>query len=145
MNKRTEIMNQAVHLFSLKGFHQTSVQEVAEAVGISKGAFYKHFDSKENMFIEILKQYHEEITTEISESQHAPGSNNKDVFKKKLAIEIERTLSNQEFFHDDFQRFHTDRKRTIKIGVHGVKAVDDDFTQNHFNRHVWCRNRTLFA
>lgn len=105
MNKRTEIMNQAVHLFSLKSFHQTSVQEVADAVGISKGAFYKHFDSKENMFIEILKQYHEEITAEISEFQHAPGSNNKDVFKKKLAIEIERTLSNQEFFMMIFKDF----------------------------------------
>ena len=98
MDKRTEIMKQAVHLFSLKGFHQTSVQEVAQAAGISKGAFYKHFDSKENMFIEILKQYHEEISTEIANSQLAPGSDSKDVFKKKLAIEIERTLSKQEFF-----------------------------------------------
>lgn len=98
MDKRTEIMKQAVHLFSSKGFHQTSVQEVAQAVGISKGAFYKHFDSKENMFIEILKQHHEEILTEIANYQHAPGSDSKDVFKKKLAIEIERTLSDQEFF-----------------------------------------------
>ncbi len=98
MDKRTEIMKQAVHLFSSKGFHQTSVQEVAQAVGISKGAFYKHFDSKENMFIEILKQYHDEISKEIADFQHAPGSDSKDVFKKKLAIEIERTLSNQEFF-----------------------------------------------
>ncbi|ANU10231.1 hypothetical protein A1A1_16835 [Planococcus antarcticus DSM 14505] len=98
MDKRTELLKQAVHLFSLKGFHQTSVQEVAQAAGISKGAFYKHFDSKENLFIEILKQYHEEITQAISHSQHAPGSDNKDVFKEKLSIEIERTLSNQDFF-----------------------------------------------
>lgn len=98
MDKRSELMKQAVHLFSMKGFHQTSVQEIAQAVGISKGAFYKHFDSKENLFIEILKQYHEEIMMAISNSQHPPGSDHKDVFKEKLAIEIERTLSNEDFF-----------------------------------------------
>ncbi|TWT07175.1 TetR/AcrR family transcriptional regulator [Planococcus sp. CPCC 101016] len=115
MDKRNEIMKQAVHLFSLKGFHQTSVQEVAQAVGISKGAFYKHFDSKENMFIEILKQYHEEITAEISNSQHAPDSDTKDVFKKKLAIEIERTLSNQEFFMMVFKDFTLSESEKLKF------------------------------
>lgn len=105
MDKKTEIMKQAVHLFSLKGFHQTSVQEVAQAVGISKGAFYTHFDSKENMFIEILKQYHEDITAAISSYQHEPGTDHKDVFKEKMAIEIERTLSNQDFFMMVFKDF----------------------------------------
>ncbi|WP_142825989.1 TetR/AcrR family transcriptional regulator [Planococcus soli] len=114
MDKRTELMKQAVHLFSLKGFHQTSVQEVAQAVGISKGAFYKHFDSKENLFIEILKQYHEEITGAISSSQHAPGSDHKDVFKEKLAIEIERTLSNQDFFMMVFKDFPLSDSEKLK-------------------------------
>lgn len=114
MDKRNELMKQAVHLFSLKGFHQTSVQEVAQAAGISKGAFYKHFDSKENLFIEILKHYHGEVTAAISSSQHAPGSDHKDVFKEKLVIEIERTLSNQDFFMMVFKDFPLSDSEKLK-------------------------------
>ncbi|AIY06187.1 hypothetical protein Plano_2222 [Planococcus sp. PAMC 21323] len=114
MNKRSELMKQAVQLFSLKGFHQTSVQEIAEATGISKGAFYKHFESKEILFIEILKQHHQEIMTEISNAQSTIDDDNKDIFRKKLAIEIERTLSNHEFFMMVFKDFTLTESETLK-------------------------------
>lgn len=114
MNKRSELMKQTVQLFSLKGFHQTSVQEIAEATGISKGAFYKHFESKEILFIEILKQHHQEIMTEISNAQSTIDDDNKDIFRKKLAIEIERTLSNHEFFMMVFKDFTLTESETLK-------------------------------
>lgn len=114
MDKKTELMKHAVRLFSLKGFHQTSVQEIAEATGISKGAFYKHFDSKELLFIKILKQHHQEIMMEISNSQSNLEDDSKDIFKKKLAIEIERTLSNHEFFMMVFKDFTLTESETLK-------------------------------
>lgn len=114
MDKRAEIMKQAVHLFSLKGFHQTSVQEIAYAAEMSKGAFYKHFDSKELLFIEILKQHHQEIMLEISNSQVGVNADQKDIFKQKLAIEIERTLSNHEFFMMVFKDFTLTESEQLK-------------------------------
>ena len=114
MDKKVELMKQAVQLFSLKGFHQTSVQEIAEATGISKGAFYKHFESKEILFIEILKQHHQEIMTEISNAQSTIDDDNKDIFRKKLAIEIERTLSNHEFFMMVFKDFTLTESEKLK-------------------------------
>ncbi|EGA88911.1 YerO [Planococcus donghaensis MPA1U2] len=114
MDKKTELMKHAVRLFSLKGFHQTSVQEIAEATGISKGAFYKHFDSKEILFIKILQQHHQEIMMEISNSQSTQEDDSKDIFKKKLAIEIERTLSNHEFFMMVFKDFTLTESETLK-------------------------------
>lgn len=98
MDKKQELMNQALHFFSIKGFHQTSVQEVAQGAGISKGAFYKHFDSKESVFIDILKQYHEEAVKKTKEPNFSDQLSSKEIFKKKLAFELESVLENHAFF-----------------------------------------------
>ncbi|ANU27656.1 TetR/AcrR family transcriptional regulator [Planococcus versutus] len=118
MDKKKEIMKQAVHLFSIRGFHQSSVQEIVHAAEISKGAFYKHFESKESLFIEILKQHHQAIMAEILNSTSNFDADNKDVFKQKLAIEIERTLSNHEFFmmvFKDFTLAESDQLKAVFI------------------------------
>lgn len=105
MDKRQELMSHAVHFFSIKGFHQTSVQEIAKAAGISKGAFYKHFDSKEGIFVEILKQYHEDLIQDLDGVHHETGLSSRESFKKKLVLEIERTVLNKEFFLMVFKDF----------------------------------------
>lgn len=42
-------------------YHAIRVEELAKAAGISKGAFYKFFSSKELLFYEILRSLHEEL------------------------------------------------------------------------------------
>lgn len=105
MTKKKELLDEAVHLFSTKGFHHTSVQEISQAAGISKGAFYKHFDSKESLFIEIFKRYHEEIIAETSTVHFSGHSNPLEIFSWKISVEIERFLANQEFFQMVFKDF----------------------------------------
>src|SRR5512138_1495129 len=43
-------------LFEKQGLKKTSVDELTEAVGISKGAFYLFYESKEELFLEILEE-----------------------------------------------------------------------------------------
>ena len=43
------------------GMRKTSVEELTEAVGISKGSFYKYFDSKEILFFTVLEEIHSEL------------------------------------------------------------------------------------
>ena len=43
------------------GMRKTSVEELTEAVGISKGSFYKYFDSKELLFFTVLEEIHSEL------------------------------------------------------------------------------------
>ena len=50
-------------LSNRKGFHATSLRELAEASGLSMGALYTYFDSKENLLVMIL----EEVTTTVDE------------------------------------------------------------------------------
>jgi AcrR family transcriptional regulator len=44
-----EIATAALRLFCQKGYHATSIDEIAQAAGVTKGAVYHHFDSKEDL------------------------------------------------------------------------------------------------
>jgi len=47
-------MDTALDLFANKGFHSTSIQDIAEKAGISKGLLYNYFDSKEDLIRIII-------------------------------------------------------------------------------------------
>ena len=50
------------------GMRKTSVEQLTEAVGISKGSFYKFFDSKELLFFAVLEDIHTECFAEAQKS-----------------------------------------------------------------------------
>ncbi len=56
MNLKEKIIHESLRLFSLKGFLGTSVQDVLSAAGSSKGGFYNHFKSKEDLFYSVLDE-----------------------------------------------------------------------------------------
>ena len=51
---RTKILDSAIKLFSTRGFNAASVDDICEEAGISKGAFYHHFESKQALFLALL-------------------------------------------------------------------------------------------
>jgi AcrR family transcriptional regulator len=54
---RNHILEAATHLFSKTGYDATGVAEICQAAGVSKGAFYHHFPSKQAVFMELLNSY----------------------------------------------------------------------------------------
>jgi TetR/AcrR family transcriptional repressor of nem operon len=56
MSLKARIVHESLKLFSLKGFLSTSIQEILEATGSSKGGFYNHFSSKEDLFFHVLDE-----------------------------------------------------------------------------------------
>jgi AcrR family transcriptional regulator len=54
---RTQILEAALKLFSHRGYGATSVRDIAEAAGLSKGNVYHHFPDKETIFRALLEQY----------------------------------------------------------------------------------------
>ena len=56
MYLRGSIIHEAQKLFSLNGYLSTGVNEIIEAAGTSKGGFYNHFASKEDLFLEVLAE-----------------------------------------------------------------------------------------
>jgi AcrR family transcriptional regulator len=53
--KKQLIMDAALELFAEKGYHATSMSQVAKKAGISKGLAYNYFESKQEILDEILK------------------------------------------------------------------------------------------
>ncbi len=51
---RHELLEAAQTVFARQGYHATSVDDVAEAAGFTKGAVYSNFRSKEELFLELL-------------------------------------------------------------------------------------------
>jgi len=56
MNLRETIIHESLKLFSLKGYLSTSITDILKAAGTSKGGFYNHFVSKEELFHEVLAE-----------------------------------------------------------------------------------------
>ena len=56
MNLKEKIVHESLKLFSLKGFLSTSIHDILEAAGTSKGGFYNHFSSKEDLFFQVLDE-----------------------------------------------------------------------------------------
>lgn len=53
---KDKIMDAAQELFAGQGFHQTSVDRIAAAAGVSKGLTYNYFDSKEDLLVAIIER-----------------------------------------------------------------------------------------
>lgn len=65
-DKKLLIIEKSVELFAKNGFDTTSVQEITEACGISKGAFYLYFKSKESLLMSIFEVFTEKMSDRIS-------------------------------------------------------------------------------
>ncbi|HEX5569879.1 MAG TPA: TetR family transcriptional regulator [Ktedonobacterales bacterium] len=50
------ILRAASELFAERGYHATSLEDIAARVGIAKGTIYLHFDSKDDLVLALLKQ-----------------------------------------------------------------------------------------
>lgn len=54
--RRTELLSAARTIFTHKGFHRATMDDVAAEAGISKGALYLYFPSKEKMFMALIEK-----------------------------------------------------------------------------------------
>jgi TetR/AcrR family transcriptional regulator, cholesterol catabolism regulator len=54
--RRNELTRQAARLFAEKGYHGTSIGEIAEALGVQKGSLYAHIESKQDLLYETMAE-----------------------------------------------------------------------------------------
>ncbi len=66
---RIKIMDAAAKLFSRQGYNKASVDDICEEAGISKGAFYHHFKSKQELFLALLDGWLQTIDNAIDASK----------------------------------------------------------------------------
>lgn len=66
---RTRITEAAIKLFSNRGYNKASVDDICAEAGISKGAFYHHFESKQTLFLSLLDGWLQTIDSAIEASK----------------------------------------------------------------------------
>jgi AcrR family transcriptional regulator len=54
--RRHELTRQAARLFAEKGYHGTSIGDLAEAMGVQKGSLYAHIDSKADLLWDVARE-----------------------------------------------------------------------------------------
>ena len=68
--KREEILQRALEVIAREGYRGASVKEIAEAVGLSQAGLLHYFDSKEELFTEILRKRDELDAAQFSARPH---------------------------------------------------------------------------
>src|SRR5439155_25400500 len=54
--RRNELTRQAARLFAERGYHGTSIGDLAKAMGVQKGSLYAHISSKEDLLYETMRE-----------------------------------------------------------------------------------------
>jgi len=101
---KTTIFKCGKELFSSRGFKDTNVADITNAVGIGIGKFYKHYASKEQLFIEIFLDENEKLKKNIMRSVK-PNNDPVEMVKQIMARNIEGMRSNpilKEWYNRDF-------------------------------------------
>ena len=87
-NRRGKIIKVAAGLFSEKSYHDVTVDEIADKVGVAKGTIYLYFPSKEKLYLEILEDSYEAIES-LLEGEIAKTDPSTSKLRKVLSLIFE--------------------------------------------------------
>lgn len=103
-------------LFATYGLRKTSVEDLTNAVGISKGAFYLFFESKEQLFYELMEQFRSDFQTMLFRHINVTSESPRVRMRKLLAEAVSLWKRNAHFVHlstDDYE--HLLRKLPFEL------------------------------
>lgn len=66
--RREQILDVAVRVFALNGFHSTSMNDVADAAGVTKPVLYQHFESKQDLYRALLEEAGSRLRSAITDA-----------------------------------------------------------------------------
>ena len=130
--KKKAIMEAAVKLFAQKGYNTTSVQEIADSCGISKGAFYLHFRSKEALMLSIFQFYSENVQQKMAEIEHADLSS-REKLVQQIEVHLQEVLARKELFVLQF------REQMLYLN----QEMEEFFKELHVKKEKWHATRFM--
>src|SRR5213592_5031135 len=71
---RARLLDAAKEIFEENGFLEARISDIAERAGLSHGAFYHYFDSKEQIFREIAEAMDDRLNAPLGDVVLAPSS-----------------------------------------------------------------------
>jgi AcrR family transcriptional regulator len=71
--RKEQLLDVALHVFAERGFHLTSMNDVADAAGVTKPVLYQHFPSKRALYLELLRSVGDRLMAEIDAATAGTG------------------------------------------------------------------------
>jgi AcrR family transcriptional regulator len=96
MKARTRILDAAMLVFRRHGFRRSSIEQAADAAGLTRQALYHHFKSKEALFRAVIEQLHENaLAAEIAAAHAAEkaGGSLADILVAQLAGRLRQIIA----------------------------------------------------
>lgn len=107
MTKREEILEAATKFFYEKGYQSTTMNDLANEMGLSKSAIYHYFRSKEEILVEIYERTITDATNELSKGANSDKSTIdklQEIIKNQIeCIIIEKQPMMKTFFQEEGQ------------------------------------------
>lgn len=83
---KAELVEKAALLFQERGYDQTTINDIIWSVGVSKGAFYHHFASKDEILEEITKEYIRNLIAKVGAIANENGPNALEKLNRIIVI-----------------------------------------------------------
>ncbi|WP_421380886.1 TetR/AcrR family transcriptional regulator [Bacillus salacetis] len=119
MNKRKQhVITKAHELFIEKGFQQTSIQDILDDSGISKGTFYNYFSSKNELLIELFKSIYNEIVKKRNDLLIGQDPSDINIFIKQIELQMIENKENKliTLYEEVMMSKDEDLKNSVKRG-----------------------------
>lgn len=113
-DKRKYIIRTAMELFSVKGSSATSMQEIAEHCGMSKGSLYLHFKSKVELEISIYNHCYQMLQEHLIEVDQQTGLSAKESLRKQIEVLLSLVLELREFLLMQLRDWVTHGKKNME-------------------------------
>jgi len=84
----------ALRLFKEKGYHATSMRDIAEAVGINKGSLYSYIKSKEDLLVPVFDQAQGMLTSQIEQIAADTAASPTERLKRALHAHVTAVAEN---------------------------------------------------
>ena len=124
------ILASAEHLFATKGFNGTSMNDIVEASGQSKGAIYNHFKSKEILFLSLLEKQ-----TRLGLQQLKNSFTRKDTTVDKLRKVLDLTMINSCDCPSEVGRMQIE----FMIAASRIKSLTSEMKERYNIIHTFVR------
>jgi AcrR family transcriptional regulator len=115
---REKLLESAKRLFSQKGYYATSVEDIVESAGFSKGTFYFYFKSKEELFKSLVEEMHLNIVKRLE-----------NFLERELPLEDALIEHAKVFLEDIYQNRHI-----AQIFLFQLVGTNEEFRELYYTK-----------
>ena len=115
--REAEVIDAAITIFHERGYSDTSVEEIANALGILKGSLYYYIDSKEDLLFAIVRKVHEDVERLLAEALEHDGSTPLERLRRYIRSQTEynaHNIAKISVYYDDMSRLSSARMVEIR-------------------------------